>query len=349
MARSGHLLAVAATALLLPALGLGATPGDVYAQLALESGPAASLTSQSLSVAYGLLPLFLVAGLVVELLVGGRDVAGVFWRLVLVLAGLSIYTKLMPQFVSLAEELYGQLAPPGVWGSLAQVQKAVVAKAGLPPAGFSLSGVFSSGLDFGRLVSTGLLNLVVVGVLLLGTLAAWLLSSIACCIIALLYVVGPLVLAAYLLPGGRRMLGEWFRSFVALLLWPILAVLIAAISVGFLQGAPQVPEASWLPTLAVGLLSALCILSVPMLTASIVGGGLARMAWKGVVAMATQGASAAADAGKKQPDQEKDSQAKDAPKQETAQEKDSQAKDAPKQETAQEQQSQDPEPKEALA
>lgn len=277
----------ALSALGCPALALAAT-GTGMEALDLRTGAPKELLGKALSLAWGLFPVSVVLGLVVEAFSASpdqpRSYAGVAWRSLLVVAFLRWYAPVFGSVIATAQTVAESLSPRGAserfekeWATLFETLYAKKeAETSNTEAG-RFEGLipdskFVAGLVGGTLFDA-LLGLIVAA----GHAFQWAFTQLTQILIAFFYVLGPLALV-FAIPRAAGAAARWFRAFVTVSCWPIGSALLLALSTHIMfRGQKELysgSAATAFGALASTLLLVALNVAVPMLASSIVGGAI---------------------------------------------------------------------------
>lgn len=279
-----------AVVLLIPQVAMAA-PAPVQVVLDFTSGSLADWLGKTLGLARSLLLLMLLVGIAAEAFgkpAGQGDFAGVARRFVLVFAflvplpsGETAYVRVMGWVM---DSFYGVASSWGsaaAWTRLGEAVDAfwtakvdwnvgeVKASNGLADMAMSVIGLQVDGTG-GLLLSSAVTLLVALGQASLSVL-----NAASRVLAGVLFILGPLPIVASI-PAGVGGFGRWMRTFVSVLLWPLLSALMVDILVTFAIKTltPHTSYESAYQSLAVAGLMMLVAFAVPVLASSLTGASM---------------------------------------------------------------------------
>jgi hypothetical protein len=256
--------------------------------LDLTTGVPAQILGKTMGMAQSLFPFLLILGLALEFFGGsptaGRDYGGCLFRALVVMMLLAFYGRIFGSLVNMATSFATRIAPQTVWEDFTKAQDAwqrqVFAQktqadqeAEAAVGGQSLTSKLANmaGLAGGIVGGYFFDSIVALG-LLVAEAAHWVLVNLARVLTALLYVLGPLPLV-FSIPRASDTGGRWFRIFVTVLTWPILASILLALTLAIGLKSQTAPGASSaFGSVASAMLMAAIAVATPLLAKEFVGG-----------------------------------------------------------------------------
>jgi len=233
------------------------------------------------------------------------------WRFVVVGVLLAFYGSLFGRFAAMLDGLSTSIAPQETWEKLQaaadaflkqkatyQLDQASVAGANASSGRLAdAAGELASGQA--EFIGGLLIDAVVTLVILAGEAAFRIVGTFGQVLSMLLYVLGPLAIAASV-PRASDAGAKWFRVFVSVLVWPLIsALLVGLLSEYALKAlAPQSGYDAAYKSIALSGLLCVTAFAVPMIASALTGAGLGAVGagWSSMgawAAAATSGARAA--------------------------------------------------------
>lgn len=305
--------------LVLPSLAL-AGAGSVL-DVNLGGGVVGAWTGTTLRIATSFVPFLFVVALMVEAFGKApgepRDFGAVAWRTIVVVVLLAFYGAVFGSLAALLDGVSRSIAPQETWAKLSaateaflqskadyQAQEMGAAAANRDVAGLAMQHVTGKVDALGGM----LIDAVVALILLAGQAAFRIVGTFGQVLTMLLYVLGPLAIAASV-PRGSDVGAKWLRVFVSVLLWPLVsALLVGLLSEYALKAlAPQDSYESAYKSIALAGILCVTAFAVPVLAASLTGAGMGAMgsgwssmnAWTGAAAAGGKAAGSVAGVGGK--------------------------------------------------
>lgn len=276
-------VAVAVIALVLPTVAAAEAAGHAPVILDLRTGVTGELLGKTMGLAKSFFVFCFILALVVEAFgrspLARRDYGGVVFRAVIVLMLLSFYGPLFGTVINLAEGVGSRVTPDHIWEKFTRGQQGWQDKLFNQKseedkrAEESLAEEMKGDASFaGSLVGGYVFDSFIAAALLIGQAAHWVLGTLARVLAVLLYVLGPLALV-FSIPRTSGAGGQWFRTFVSVLCWPVMSGLLLTFTVTIgMEGMALDGASTAFGTVASALLLSVIALATPKLTSIFVSG-----------------------------------------------------------------------------
>jgi hypothetical protein len=279
----------------------------------LDGGVVGAWTGTTLGLARSFLPLLFVLAFALEAFgkspTAPRDFGAVVWRFIVVGILLVFYGRLFGQFAELLSGVAQSIAPADTWTKLQQASKAFLEdkaryqaqQMAAEAASGSVGGVVAEYLT-GNVDALGgaLIDSVVSLIILLGQASFRIVGTFGGVLKLLLYVLGPLALAASV-PRGSNAGGQWFRVFISVLLWPLISALLVGLLTSYALEAlkPQSSYDSAYKAIAFSGLLVVTAFAVPTIATALTSAGLNAVSagWSSINAWTGAAVSGVAAAG----------------------------------------------------
>lgn len=302
-----------------PSLAL-AGAGSVL-DVSLGGGVVGTWTGTTLKVATSFVPFLFVVALMVEAFGKApgepRDFGAVAWRTVVVVVLLAFYGAVFGGLAATLDGVSRSIAPQETWAKLASATEAFLqSKAdyqakemGAAAANRDVAGLAMQHAT-GQVDALGgmLIDAVVALILLAGQAAFRIVGTFGQVLTMLLYVLGPLAIAASV-PRGSDAGTKWLRVFVSVLLWPLVsALLVGLLSEYALKAlAPQDSYESAYKSIALAGILCVTAFAVPVVASALTGAGMGAVgsgwssmnAWSGAASAGGRAAGSVAGVGGK--------------------------------------------------
>jgi hypothetical protein len=284
---------------LVPAPAFAADSGSSFftqaMQLDVVHGPAQALYAQTSHVALGLLGVLFGVAMVVEFLrVGatgslGSVILKPLWAGLIVVALLRGYPYLAGTVLQSSQGITQQIVKPEVYSRFSEQLQAKLERYKAQDQAFlgdgitanpnaSMTGALAHQLG-GQLFGTALTLVISLG---LASFAVF--KILSATILGFLYVMGPLALAASVLAPSVGM--RWFRTFVTIALWPLIAGILLQLTIAITQVWLTSDDASILGILAMALMTVCITFTTPALASAFLGGSVGNVISTGASAAA---------------------------------------------------------------
>ncbi|MFT3714025.1 MAG: hypothetical protein QM817_40710 [Archangium sp.] len=286
----------------------------------LGGGVIGAWAGTTTGIAFGALPFLLVLALAAE--AWGkppgqpRDFGGIVSRFFIVLVLLTFYGELFGRLASLVDSIADRVAPQETWTRLGEAtERFLSAKAkyqaretNAAVSSGSLTNIASE-LVVGKVDELGgmLVDAAVTLIILCGQAAFRIIGTLGGVLAGLLYVLGPLAIAASV-PRGSDAGTRWLRVFVSVLMWPLISALLVGLLTSFALKALEpnaAYEAAYASIVLAGVLTVTAF-AVPVVASALTGAGMGAVsagwssmnAWSGaaITSATAPGALAAAGA-----------------------------------------------------
>jgi hypothetical protein len=308
-----------AAVLILPSLALAGT-GSML-DVNLGSGVVGNWTGTTLGIATSFVPFLFVVALMVEAFGKApgepRDFGAVAWRTVVVVVLLAFYGAVFGNLAALLDGVSRSIAPQETWAKLSTATEAFLqSKAdyqakemGAAAANRDVAGLAMQHLT-GNVDALGglLIDAVVALILLAGQAAFRIVGTFGQVLTMLLYVLGPLAIAASV-PRGSDAGAKWLRIFVSVLLWPLVSALLVGLLSEYALKALAPQDSYEAAYKSIALAGILCVtaFAVPVVASGLTGAGMGAMgsgwssmnAWTGAASAGGKAAASVAGVGGK--------------------------------------------------
>lgn len=278
----------------------------------LGSGVVGAWTGTALGVARSFLPFLFVVAFAAEAFGKSpgepRDFGAVVWRFVVVGVLLTFYGSLFGRFAALLDGVSSSIAPQETWQKLQSAAGAFLKQ----KANYQLdqASVAASNATSGRLVDAAgefasgqaefigglLIDAVVTLVILAGEAAFRIVGTFGQVLSMLLYVLGPLAIAASV-PRASDAGAKWFRVFISVLLWPLISALLVGLLSEYALKALAPGSGYDAAYKSIALSGLLCVtaFAVPVIASALTGASLGAVSggWASMGAWAAAAASGA--------------------------------------------------------
>lgn len=253
----------------------------------LQSGVVGAWTGTTRGIAMGFLPLLLVVSLAAEAFGTApgepKNFGAVVWRFLLVGILLTFYPPIFGRLASMVDGVSRAIAPAETWDKLVKASSAFLEDKAAYHAKETAAAIDKGATDTAMALVTSqvdalggvLIDAVVALVLLAGQAAFRIVGTFGQVLALLLYVLGPLAIAASV-PRGSDAGTKWLRVFVSVLLWPLISsLLVGLLSTYALEGLkPQGSYESAYKSIGLSGLLAVTAFAVPVIASALTGAGL---------------------------------------------------------------------------
>lgn len=281
--------------------------------VSLGGGLVGTWTGKTLGIATSFVPFLFVVAFAVEAFGKApsepKDFGAVVWRCLVVVVLLFSYSAVFGGLYGLLDGVSKSVAPADTWDKLlAKMQEFMADKAAYQAQETVAAARRGSTADAAMSWATGsvdglggvLIDAVVSIILLAGEASFRIVGTFGQVLSLLLYVLGPLAIAASV-PRGSDAGMKWLRVFVAVLLWPLISALLVGLLSEYALDALK-PQSSYEAAYkSIGLAGILAVtaFAVPVIASALTGAGMGAVgsgwssmgAWAGA---ATGGVGAAA-------------------------------------------------------
>ncbi|MDP1918913.1 MAG: hypothetical protein Q8L14_21870 [Myxococcales bacterium] len=256
--------------------------------VSLGGGLVGSWTGKTLGIATSFVPFLFLVSFAVEAFgkppSEPKDFGAVVWRCLLVVFLLFSYGAVFGGLYGLLDGVSKSVAPTETWDKLLQKTQEFLADKATYQAQETLTAARSgNALDAAAAWATGsvdglggvLIDAVVSLILLAGEASFRIVGTFGQVLSLLLYVLGPLAIAASV-PRGSDAGMKWLRVFVAVLLWPLISALLVGLLSEYALDALK-PHSSYEAAYkSIGLAGILAVtaFAVPVIASALTGAGM---------------------------------------------------------------------------
>lgn len=254
----------------------------------LGGGLIGAWTGKTLGIAVSFVPFLFLVSFAVEAFGKApsepKDFGAVVWRCLLVVVLLAFYGTLFGSLYGMLDGVSRSVAPSETWDKLKAATEAFLADKAtyqmqqtVAEAGSSNWGAAAAAWGTGNVDAIGgvLIDAVVSLILLAGEASFRIVGTFGQVLSLLLYVLGPLAIAASV-PRGSDAGMKWLRVFVAVLLWPLISALLVGLLSEYALEALKPQNSYEAAYKSIGLAGILTVtaFAVPVIASALTGAGI---------------------------------------------------------------------------
>lgn len=256
--------------------------------VSLGSGLVGTWTGKTLGIATSFVPFLFLVSFAVEAFgkppSEPKDFGAVVWRCLVVVVLLAFYGAVFGQLYGMLDSVSKSVAPEETWGKLAKAtqdfladkakyqMQQTVAEANTSNYAAALMAWGTGNVDA---IGGLLIDAVVSLILLAGEASFRIVGTFGQVLSLLLYVLGPLAIAASV-PRGSDAAMKWLRVFVAVLLWPLISALLVGLLSEYALEAlkPQNSYEAAYKSIGFAGILAVTAFAVPVIASALTGAGI---------------------------------------------------------------------------